>query len=409
MKHRTRITRHRSSQAWFNVFRRGSALAGLVALGALFGCGAAEGGGEESAHVEARSNAIVAFKESQPDEFKYLHAIAPALSTGTGDPAFCSNVPHSMLVFQRDTSGFIQGWLDNSGVPGTWNKYGGTGSLRKLGGRPACGFLSGPASPNRFILLAKGASAPSGTDKRLFWSMGSWNDDPLTTPPVTVLTTWAAMDGTPYNTNGNPAVGAHDGQLVVVYLNDNGQLAANYWTGGTFSSTLTHPNLPTGWTGIGTPTIAFAQSWANKFVIFVRAKNSLNQFRVYRTFFDATQFTGAVGTGTPVYQSITFPSGAPGIQSDPAYEFFSGDFSSGTLYYRNGTRLYQMSAVNGVDDFRTSVVQPVIPSTTPSISGNPIAIGGVYYEGGAHWIMARGAGNNLYFGESYNDDDLVPN
>jgi len=38
-----------------------------------------------------------------------------------------------------------------------------------------------------------------------------------------------------------------------------------------------------------------------------------------------------------------------------------------------------------------------------------IAIGGVIYEGGTHWVLARGTDNSLYFGESFQNQYLAPN
>ena len=383
-------------------------LVGFVVFGAMCGCGAPE------ADVETRNGQIVAIDpENQPAEFKYLSPVSIPLSTGTGDPGWCTpSAPHSKVIFTRDTSGFIQGLIDDAGAQGSWSKYGGAGSLRNLGGRPACGFFPSAQNPYTFILLAKGATAPNGSsDKHLFWSKGSWTYDPVNTPPVSAQTQWAAIDGTQYNTNGNPAVGTRDGQLVVVYLNDSGQLAGNYWAGNAFSGTLTHPNLPTGWTGVGTPAIAFAEAWAQKFVIFVRAKNSFNQYRFYRTFFQTDHFANATGGGAPTWASITLPSGSPAIGSDPGYEFDTSiDFAAGTLYYRSGdSKIYQASAVNGVDQFNTSTVKAILGSDSPSISGSPIAIGGVIYEGGTHWVLARGTDNSLYFGESFQNQYLAPN
>jgi len=388
------------------LFRKGSALAGLIALGTMFGCGAPEG---DSAEVETVTDEIVAVE--QPWEFKNFATITSP-SNGVGDPAFCTpNGAHSKIMFTRDTSNFIQGQADVVGINGPWAKYGSSVNPRKLGGHPACGFLAGSSSPYPFILLAKGANAPDGSvDKRLFWSRGNWTISG-SAPAPTAATAFAALDGTQYSTNGNPAVGAHNGQLVVVYLKDNGQLAGNYWTGSGFSATLSHPNLPAGWTGVGTPTIAFAENWAQKFVIFVRVKNSLGQFKLYETFFEDTHFTSAAGGPTGVYQSVTLPAGAPSIGSDPAYEFDNYDFfNAGTLYYRSGTKVYQVSASNGVDQFNTSTIKAIaIGGVSPSISGNPVVIGGTPYEAGRHWILARGSNNALYWGESFNDEQLAPN
>ena len=68
-----------------------------------------------------------------------------------------------------------------------------------------------------------------------------------------------------------------------------------------------------------------------------------------------------------------------------------------------------MSAVNGVDQFNIGTLKAItVGGTTPSITGNPVVIGGTPYEAGRHWVLARG-GSNIYWGESFNDEDLAPN
>jgi hypothetical protein len=102
------------------------------------------------------------------------------------------------------------------------------------------------------------------------------------------------------------------------------------------------------------------------------------------------------------------PSNAPAIQSDPAYEFDDDpELNSATLYYRNGTTLYQVTAPGNVYGFDQSTISPItLLGGTPSITGNPMAIGGVPYEAGKHWFLARG-GNEIYFAESFNDGQHI--
>lgn len=122
------------------------------------------------------------------------------------------------------------------------------------------------------------------------------------------------------------------------------------------------------------------------------------------------QFQGAVPGSPGAYSQVVLPAGAPAIQSDPAYEFDNDpDMNSATLYYRNGTRLYQVTAPGNVYGFDQSVLKSItLLSGTPNVSGNPLAVGGVPYEAGKHWLVARG-GNEIYFLESYNDGvHLIP-
>jgi len=418
MKHRSQITSLLSSRNLQKVFREGSAVAGLIALSATLGCSGAEGSGDGSTQLGTQTEQLV-YKPGNPQPLEWkAWSVVGAPSTAIGEAAICTpHAPHSWVMFTRDTSNFIQGQSNLGGNPSVWAKYGSTVNPRKLGGRPACGFVSEAGSPFPFILVAKGANAPDGSpDKRLFWSKGNWTAN-TSWPPPSAVTAFAALDNTQYSTNGNPAVAAYNGQLVVVYLDDNGQLRGNYWTGSGFSGTLIHPALPTGWTGVGTPTIAYAENWAQKFVIFVRVKNAAGTvFKLYETFFDTNHFAAAYGGSTGVYQAVTLPPGAPVISSDPAYEYDRNDvdgFEAGTLYYRSGTKIYQMSASNAVDQFNTSTFKAVLrpDGTWPSASGNPVVNGGTQNEAGSHWVLVRGGtgGNTLYMAESYQDSTLNPN
>jgi hypothetical protein len=397
-------------------------LAGLVALGGLSGCGAPPEGGDV-ASVQTQRSALVDTIDGQ--EWKTFTAINPALSTGTGDPGMCTPWPngsHSKVVFSRDNAtGYIQGIADVVGTLGTWGKYGGTPSLRKLGGRPACGFLAGSSSPYSFVIFARGSNAPNGSaDRHLFWSEGTWNATAGSPPPVTSVTQWAALPllssnkAGGYNTNGNPAVGVDaNGNLVVVYLDDSGQLLANYWTGSGMSGTLTGPALPSGWTGQGTPAISYVGTWVSKFAIFVRATNGAGTAQLYKVFFENGQFVNASDAPNPSYDQVTLPASTPAIQGDPALEWDSNpndNFFATTLYFRNGTNLYQMSSVDIYFDTST-VKQVVTTGYTMPVSGNQVVIGGVPNEQGRHWIAARGNGsdNNIYFIEANNDPFLTVN
>ena len=66
------------------------------------------------------------------------------------------------------------------------------------------------------------------------------------------------------------------------------------------------------WADLCGPAIAFATGWAQRFVIFVRARNSANQRRVYETFFSQNNFTGPTG-GAASFRQVTLPAGAPTI------------------------------------------------------------------------------------------------
>jgi hypothetical protein len=381
-------------------------LAGLVALGTTSACSApAEG----DADVDTRGDALVGLYD--PWEFKSF-GLVPALSTGQGDPAMCTpNGSHSKVIFTRDTSNFIQGQADVIGINGAWGKYGGSGANRKFGGRPACGFLAGSSSPYPFLLFAKSATTASGaSDKRLYWSKGEWTVNGSAPAPTTALTQWAAVDGTQYSTNGNPTVATNSGSLVVAYLTDAGQLRANYWVSATstLSPTISAPNLPAGWTGQGSPAIVYVGTWVGKYTVLVRATNSSGTVRLYKTFFDGTQFVSAAGGAATSLEQVTLPGGTPVIQSDPALEWDS-NLGAATLYFRNGTGLYQMSSSDIY--FNASTVKQVTTGSTKAVSGNPVVIGGVPYEQGRHWILIRGSGadKNLYFVESLNDENLGVN
>lgn len=386
-----------------------TAATALLSLTACSGEGAwAQAGGAQLSDgeiVETATQSEALFNYAMTEEFKTIAPVT-ALATDVGDPGICTpEGAHSKIIFTRDTSNFIQGISDVIGIGGNWAKYGGAGSTRQLGGRPACGFLSSASNPYPFVILAKGLSNNGVGDKRLFWSRGNWNATGAA-PAPSAVTAWTQISNTQFSTNGNPAVAAKNGQLVVVYLGDNGQVLGNYWitANNAFSGTVTGPTLPAGWTGTGTPAIHFAESWSGRFTVVVRATNAQGASRFYITFFGSTSFEGAVPGSGAAYSQVILPAGAPAIQSDPAYEFDNDPvMNSATLYYRNSNTLYQVSAPNNVYGFEQSVIEPItVSGATPNITGNPVAVGGVPYEAGKHWLLARG-NNEIYFFESYND------
>jgi hypothetical protein len=374
----------------------------LLALSATVACGAPseDVGSEENG---ARGDAFVTIGPNA-NEFKNLSPITQP-PNGTGDPGFCTpNAAHSKIIFSRDTTGYVQGQADVVGIVGSWGKYGGSGSLRKFNSRPVCAFLPGSSSPYPFILLAKGATAPDGsTDKRLYWSRGNWTIS-ASAPAPSSVTQWATVSSTSFNTNGNPAVASRGSTLVVVYFDDSGQLKGNYWTGSGFSSTVSAGSLPTGYAGVGTPAIGYYDPWG-KFVIFLRAKNSANEYRYFQTSFLTTSFQGGAGA----YSELTIPDGAPVPQSDFAYEYDNyAEAEYATLYYRSGTRIYQGSSPDNFFSLTTFRVVTNGGATAPNSSGNPLAIGGTPYEAGRHWLLVRGTGGILW-GETYNDENLAVN
>jgi hypothetical protein len=315
------------------------------------------------------------------------------------------NGQHSKLVFSQNTTGYIYGTADVIGIHGPWGKYGGAAANRTFSGRFSCAFLPGTTNPYPFIIMARGArTAPSpggAVDKRLFFSRGQWNATQAA-PAPTSLTQWAAIDGTSYNTHGTPAVASNSTSLVVVYLNDAGQLRGNYWdaASNTFSSPLSAPALPNGWTGLGTPAVAWTQSPTSTFHVFVRTRNGAGQLRLYRTSMHTTAFAAG-------WERIDLPANAPPMDSDPAFEF-NANMDINTLYYRRGTTLYQLSSLHTV--YSSSTIKAIRPqgNATPSFTGNPSVIGGVPYETGRHWVLARATGG-IYFASSMNDEDLAPN
>jgi hypothetical protein len=377
--------------------------AALLALCSTISCGAPSEAIDDSEQSGSRSDAFVATGPNST-EFKTLSpTIQPP--NGVGDPGFCTpNGAHSKIMFSRDTTGYVQGQADVVGIQGVWGKYGGSASLRKFDSRPVCAFLPGTTSPYSFIILARGVTASDGTsDKRLFWSRGQWTVSETAPPPASV-TQWAAVSSTSFNTNGRPAVASRGNTLVAIYFDDNGQLKGNYWTGSGFSSTVSAASLPAGFSGVGSPTIAYFDPWS-KFVIFLRARNSANEYRYYMTSFTTTSFSSGGGA----YFEFLPPDGAPAVQSDFAYEYDNYSAAGyATLYYRSGTRLYQGSSIDNYFNVTTFRVVTNGSATAPNVSGNPLAIGGVPYEAGRHWLLIRGTGGILW-GETFNDENLAVN
>jgi hypothetical protein len=289
----------------------------LLTLGAALGCGAPAANAEDSEQLATRSSDLEVLGGGEA--FEYVAFSFPQPPNGVVDPTMCTLQPpsggHSKLIFSQDSSNFIQGAADDVGAWSSYAKYGGGPSLRTLNGRPACGFLTTSTSPYPFLIVARGKSAPDGTtDKRLYWSKGAWTVD-ATFPPPAAVTQWAKIDDSQYSVNGTPAIAAHGNELILVYFDDSGRLKGNYWDNahGTFSATITGPALPSGWAGAGTPAIAYVGSTAQKFIIWIRAKNGA-QDRLYETAFLHTGFA----SGSPVSVSLQTDAAMDG---DPAYEY----------------------------------------------------------------------------------------
>ncbi|WP_437765882.1 hypothetical protein WME77_02150 [Sorangium sp. So ce764] len=364
-------------------------------------CGGFEGPGAEEPLEPGTADAALNF---DGEEFKGWLQV-PALAGATSDPALCTDGGRAFLAFSRTTSGLLYGVADFAQGFSSWTPYN-TLLPRKFGTSPACAMIFPTPTERHFITVARGSTDPlNQTDRRLFWSQGRWLAGTTANPPE-MVTEWAPIDSNTYASGGSPAIVSRNDKVVITFLADNGKIHAHYKDPSQpWSDRKDGPDMPAGWTAIGTPAIAFVENWVMKYMIVVLAANSnFTQFKFYYTFFNGTSFVDAVG-GTPAtFEELplaTTPGTAPTVDSEPALEYESTQLATSTLYYRVGDFIYQTSGL--VYDFGTNGILPIRGDVNKQFRSAPSVVGGVPYDQGLHQVLARDSSNRLWHIESQND------
>ncbi|WP_437670568.1 hypothetical protein [Sorangium sp. So ce131] len=340
------------------------------------------------------------------EEFKGWRQL-PALANATLDPALCTDAARAYIAFSLTSSGFLYGVSDNTPGFSSWAKY--TPSQRKFGTSPACAMIFPTSSERHFIVVARGSTNPlNQTDRRLFWSYGKWVGGATANPPepVSTASSWNAIDDNTYASGGSPAIASRNDKVVVTLLADDGQLHAYYKDPNqNWSNRIEGPDMPAGWTAIGTPAIAFLESWLQKYTIVVLARNaSSTQFRFYYTFFDGTNFVDATGGPAATFEQLPLASStatAPTADSEPGLEWDGDQLFTSTLYYRVGDFIYQTSGF--LYDYGQHGILPIRGDLNKQFRSAPSVVGGVPFDQGRHQVLARDSSNTLWHIESQND------
>lgn len=350
-----------------------------------------------------------AFKTYEPHDTDFITPL-PELVDGNGtggafDPAMCASGPHTAFIFARDAQGFVQG--HHSGTTNqAWARYGngvGVPSSKTFLGRLSCAMVS----EGHAILVGREKDNDDRDGSRLYWSAAT-AADAQSNPYSESINSFAAIHATHTYTNA-PAIAAHDGHLLVTVIK-SGRLYAYYKDGnGNWSSRISGPVSPDGeWPLQGTPAVAYHGD-AAQYHIYVRAKKSDSDIRLYRIYFDYDHFTGPFSLTSPTIQRVTLSPSAPLMESDPAVEWTGDPYGEGlghvmTLYYRSGDKFYQSSSpVYPGDNLFERITDSI---HNPAFTGALAVQGGVIFETGQHWFAGQDTSNRVYFGTSREDNYL---
>jgi hypothetical protein len=346
--------------------------AGLLALCSTISCGAPSEAIDDSEQSGSRSDAFVATGPNST-EFKTLSpTIQPP--NGVGDPGFCTpNGAHSKIMFSRDTTGYVQGQADVVGIQGVWGKYGGSASLRKFDSRPVCAFLPGTTSPYSFIILARGVTASDGTsDKRLFWSRGQWTVSETAPPPASV-TQWAMTTVSSKGTTGPAVVSAARSRPRRSLPAFRGQLPKDR----ALRSLVEVRDLPA-------------------------RKEQRERVPLLHDLLHYDQFLERWWCLFRILTARRCPGGAKRFRVR-IRQLLSSRLCHPLLPQRDAplSRLCNRQLLQR-DDVQSR------HERRRHCSGNPLAIGGVPYEAGRHWLLIRGT-DGILWGETFNDENLAVN
>ena len=159
---------------------------------------------------------------------------------------------------------------------------------------------------------------------------------------------------------------------------------------------------------MGTPAIAWAGSWLQEFPIVVRAKNALNQVRLYYTFFYQNSFYGLAFPGASFTQlPLVNP---PPISSDPALEWGpdlqrGAGIGANTLYWLSTSGA--VSSIVQTSGFAADWPHPIRtirPDNPRPFVTAPTVYGGVMYDLGQHVVVSRAQDGHFYFAQTLEEE-----
>jgi len=377
---------------------------GMLALG---GCGEEMGAGD-SPEIASKSSALECI--SNPNDpncvWKVLGRLLPANGAGADivheqAPALCGN-NQAAIVFsvEATTHRYRTLQLNGSANSPTWGAY----TTKAFASKPACTFREDVGSNAGIVLAGK------GTDGLIYASAG------VAAPPglpqgVPTPGSFVAVSGTVYsngqtNVAGDPALstGGFTVQKVgMVFMgNDNRTIFAHLrplpYSQNAWTARITGPQLPTGWTAFGVPSIV---SLPVTFYIVVHARNG-SQDRLFATYLygDGGYFSNAIGSPVPGWDMLP---DLGSIEISPSLTL--SNVHGMTVYFLRSGQIMQTTEPFGQHPLLA--VKPnagFVFASSPSGSDN----WGIDSQGGTHNIVARTTSNQLAFGVSNMDSSIEP-
>lgn len=378
--------------------------AAFLALGATLGCGASGDGdatGSASHESEALQDGNVG---SGFINFKYWSAL-PTLAGTSGELSMTDGSAHLFIAMQRGNGGKYWGISGEGPQNGTWGQY----DTQLFASPPAIAHVHDDSNGDRRIMVVGRGSGSTANDRRLFWSVGivQLATPPAFKPPVKSLA-FAPVSSDSFNDPyGYPALEATpNGDAYLVYINSDGRVYGHYKASGTntWSAKSQSPALPSGWTPQGTPAITWGSNGGIATVV-VRAKNSSNQYKLFRLYFTGSIFYDPLGPA--VWKELVLPSGSAAVNSNPALEW-DDELGLHTVYYQSGDKIYEASFADSTLIEKPQKIYDA--GASPSFQGAPAVNGNVQYEHGKHWVIARDKSDasKLWFSESFPNSNMNP-
>jgi hypothetical protein len=203
------------------------------------------------------------------------------------------------------------------------------------------------------------------------------------------VTAWSKVSDRTFTSGPSISVGAN--MIIVVGRGrlDNQIYAYRRmlpYESGSWSSSVPAPPLPSGWSALGSPAIAYTMGGVNQFTVMVRAQHTNPGQAYFRSHFDGWSWT--TWDGIPAF----------GLSGDPALEF-STDVNMLTLYsFGGGAGPAQQSGI----DLTWFDWLAIRPGGLPGAFG-ALAVHGYWglVEGeGIHRAVVRGPSGSLHFTEA---------
>jgi|GEM_PF-2926554 len=326
-------------------------------------------------------------------------------------PAICANQNSTKLTVTVDTNNQYRVLQSHWYAGPNWLLY---GASKTWSSRPACTMRENdPASGESGFVIAGKA-----TDNKIYASAGIMAnaDSPQANPSF--ATSFSTVSGTVYNSGGGPALsmGGFGGPeaVVLVHMGDGDRKIYAHTrdipflgAGVSWSSRITGPTLPTGWTPVGAPAIA---KLPVTFQIVVHARNAQNQDRLFETHFfvgSSKHFSNNIGSPA---SSWTMLASMGRIDDEPALEYH--DVHGSTVWFRRLNTVTNKSQIMQTTGFPlgSGPVLAVYPAGNIDFIGSPAAMAGWANEGsdGTHTMSARTTSNEMWNAITDPDGDVVP-